>query len=366
MLRERRDTLVVTGLGGTTWDAASLGEHENDFYLWGGMGGAAMVGLGLALARPDRRVLVITGDGEMLMGLGSLATIGVSAPPNLAVAVVDNQLYGETGRQPSHTALGVDLAGIARASGITSHVVEDLDALEEIVPLLHGGEGPVFVNVRVSAESGPMVLPEKDGVKLKERFRTHTIGGDVTDSPAPTPKTREILERLSEDRAALLASVAGRPREQMEFRPTEDSWSIGDVLHHLALSHEATTKLMSNMLRRAREETVPPDLDPTRSVLSSIDDIVPRVDQGKAPAPDRVTPRSYVPPGEALTRLDASRRRLEETVAVLSEFDLTNLTFPHPFFGELDCYQWLLVTGWHERRHTKQIERIQKSRGFPR
>ena len=87
---------------------------------------------------------------------------------------------------------------------------------------------------------------------------------------------------------------------------------------------------------------------------------------GRILAPDRVTPRSYIAPDEALARLDASRRRLEETVAELSQLDLSGLTFPHPFFGELDAYQWLLVTGWHERRHTKQIERIQASAGFPR
>ena len=188
----------------------------------------------------------------------------------------------------------------------------------------------------------------------------------MTGSPALTPKTREILDRSGEDRAGLLASVAGRSREQLDYRPTEGTWSIGEVLHHLALAHEATAKLMSNMLRRAREEGIPRDPDPTRSVLTSIDGIVPGVEEGKAPAPDRVTPKSYVAPDESLARLDASRRRLEEIVAELSKFDLSGLTFPHPFFGELDAYQWLLVTGWHERRHTKQIERIQRGAGFPR
>ena len=115
ILAERGDTLVVTGLGSTTWDAAAAGDHPNNFYLWGGMGGAAMVGLGLANAQPGRRVLVITGDGEMLMGLAGLATIGVSGPSNLAVVVIDNERYGETGMQETHTAHGVDLAAVARA-----------------------------------------------------------------------------------------------------------------------------------------------------------------------------------------------------------------------------------------------------------
>ena len=97
------DLLVVPGLGSTCWDLAAAGDNDRNFYLWGAMGGAAMIGLGLALAQPDKRVAVITGDGEMLMGMGALATIGIQRPPNLAVIVFDNGVYGETGMQPSHT-----------------------------------------------------------------------------------------------------------------------------------------------------------------------------------------------------------------------------------------------------------------------
>jgi len=111
ILKRRGDALVVAGLGAPCWDTAAAGEHPLNFYTWGGMGGAAMIGLGLALAQPRRRVLVITGDGEMLMGLGALATIGVQQPRNLAVIVMDNEHYGETGMQQTHTRLGVDLAG---------------------------------------------------------------------------------------------------------------------------------------------------------------------------------------------------------------------------------------------------------------
>jgi thiamine pyrophosphate-dependent acetolactate synthase large subunit-like protein len=114
------DLLVIPGLGSTAWDAAAAGDNDRNFYLWGAMGGAAMIGLGLALAQPDCRVAVITGDGEMLMGLGSLATIGIQQPRNLAVIVFDNGVYGETGMQPSHTQAGVDLIGVARGCGIAS------------------------------------------------------------------------------------------------------------------------------------------------------------------------------------------------------------------------------------------------------
>jgi thiamine pyrophosphate-dependent acetolactate synthase large subunit-like protein len=89
ILAKRGDALLVTGLGSTCYDAGTM-DHPNTFYLWGGMGAAAMVGLGLALAQPRRRVIVATGDGEMLMALGSLATIGADGPRNLAIVVMDN------------------------------------------------------------------------------------------------------------------------------------------------------------------------------------------------------------------------------------------------------------------------------------
>ena len=114
------DCWSCPGLGSTTWDLAAAGDDPRNFYLWGAMGGAAMIGLGLALAQTPRRVAVITGDGEMLMGLGSLATIGIQRPGNLAVIVFDNGVYGETGMQPSHTQSGVDLVAVARGCGFAT------------------------------------------------------------------------------------------------------------------------------------------------------------------------------------------------------------------------------------------------------
>ncbi len=172
LLADRRDLLVVTGLGSTSWDAASLGDDDRSFYLWGAMGAAAMVGLGLALARPDRRVLVVTGDGEMLMGLGSLATIGVQRPPNLAIAVFDNGRYGETGMQASHTDSAVNLTGVARACGIEQVFdITDEATLRRLAELVHGAETTLFARVAILAEDAPRVLPPRDGVLLKARFR---------------------------------------------------------------------------------------------------------------------------------------------------------------------------------------------------
>jgi len=175
LLEKRGDMLVVTGLGSTTYDAASVGDDERNFYLWGGMGAAAMVGLGLAIARPDRRVLVVTGDGEMLMGLGALATIGVQQPANLAIAVFDNGRYGETGMQRSHTDLGVDLVGVARSCGIeAAYDLTDEATLRQFAQRLRTAETTLFARVAIVADEAPRVLPPRDGVSLKTRFRRAT------------------------------------------------------------------------------------------------------------------------------------------------------------------------------------------------
>ena len=177
ILARRGDALVVCGLGGTVWDAATVGDHPGNFYLWGGMGGAAMMGLGLALAQPQRAVLVITGDGEMLMGLGSLATIGVRKPRNLAIAVIDNEQYGETGRQPTHTRYGVDLAAVAAASGIRhTATIYSKAQLDEVKPRLFQRTGTSFVDIKVTEEMGRGVLPPRHGPYLKERFRQALLG----------------------------------------------------------------------------------------------------------------------------------------------------------------------------------------------
>ena len=166
------DLLVVPGLGSTTWDLAAAGDNPRNFYMWGAMGGTAMIGLGLALAQPEKRVAVITGDGDMLMGLGSLATIGVQRPGNLAVIVFDNAVYGETGGQPSHTGNGADLVAVARACGIPICLdVGDEAALADLAGRLKALREPLFARVAIGAEEPPRVLPERDGVALKRGFR---------------------------------------------------------------------------------------------------------------------------------------------------------------------------------------------------
>jgi thiamine pyrophosphate-dependent acetolactate synthase large subunit-like protein len=180
ILADRGDMLVVTGLGSPTYDCAAAGDHPLNFYLWGAMGSAVTVGLGLALAQAKRRVLVITGDGEMLMGLGALATVAVKRPDNLAILVIDNEHYGETGMQCTHTSTAVDLAGVALACGFRwSTTVRQTRELDDAVPTLHTAKGPILVVLKVSATRDPLVLPPWDGALLKSRFRQALLGAQV-------------------------------------------------------------------------------------------------------------------------------------------------------------------------------------------
>jgi thiamine pyrophosphate-dependent acetolactate synthase large subunit-like protein len=171
LLTDRAGLLVVSGLGSATYDLAAAGDHPLNFYLWGAMGGAAMIGLGLALARPERRIAVLTGDGDMLMGLGSLATIGVKQPKNLAIVVLDNLHYGETGMQASHTAAGIDLVATALACRFKhARAVSRIDEAADVRQLLQTGVGPILINARIGAEELPRVLPLRDGHAIKQRF----------------------------------------------------------------------------------------------------------------------------------------------------------------------------------------------------
>jgi thiamine pyrophosphate-dependent acetolactate synthase large subunit-like protein len=183
LLAERGDLLVVAGLGSPNWDATAAGDHPLTFPLWGAMGSAAMIGLGLALAQPERRVLVLTGDGEQLMALGALATIAVQQPRNLAVVVLDNERYGETGMQATHTAHGVDLAGIATAAGFrVAGTIRAAGELEPARQVIYDQPGPVFYAIKVRAEPLPFVMPPKDGAYLKDRFRLALLGPSATAS----------------------------------------------------------------------------------------------------------------------------------------------------------------------------------------
>ena len=177
LLRDRGDLLVVAGLGATAWDVASVGDDPRDFPLWGAMGGAAMIGLGLALAQPTRTVLVLTGDGEMLMGLGSLATLAAQRPPNLRVVVIDNEHYGETGKQRTHTGRGTDLAAVALGCGFPhARTIRDAGEITTLRDDIHTRDELFLAVVKVALTDDPLTLPPRDGSFLKHRMRGAILG----------------------------------------------------------------------------------------------------------------------------------------------------------------------------------------------
>lgn len=172
LLAGREELVVVTGLGSPSYDVMAAGDHDLNYYLWGAMGSAATVGLGLAIAQPSRPVLVVTGDGELLMGVGALATIAVQAPRNLTIAVIDNERYAETGGQHSHTADGVRLDGIAAACGFAwTAEVTDEAGVEDVRGRLTRAEGPGLAVCKVDPADLPRVLPPIDAVHVKHRLR---------------------------------------------------------------------------------------------------------------------------------------------------------------------------------------------------
>lgn len=175
LLKNRKDTLVVSGLGSPTYDLHATGDRDDNFYLWGAMGGAALIGLGLAQAQPGKRVIALTGDGEQLMGLGGIATIGVARPRNLDIVVIDNQHFGETGMQASHTGRGVDLTAIATACGFAAAAtLRTLEEVQRLATQMAGpADGPRLFVIKVRAENPPRSLPSRDAVFIKNRFRAH-------------------------------------------------------------------------------------------------------------------------------------------------------------------------------------------------
>jgi thiamine pyrophosphate-dependent acetolactate synthase large subunit-like protein len=170
LLNNRGNLMVITGIGSSTYDVAACGDHPLNFYIWSGLGCTPSVGLGLALAQPDRRVAIVTGDGDMLMALGSLATIGVKQPKNLSIVCLDNGHYSATGMQPSATSAGIDLAEAATACRLRVEAVSDLSRADELRTLLHSGPGPIFIHARVDADDQKRIIPSRDGLAIKHRF----------------------------------------------------------------------------------------------------------------------------------------------------------------------------------------------------
>jgi phosphonopyruvate decarboxylase len=172
LLARRGNSLIVTGLGSPTWDCFAAGDSPEYLYSWGGMGLAVPTALGVALAQPGRRVVCVTGDGEMLMGIGSLGVVADQAPANLGILVLDNESFGETGRQPGLTAARADIAAVARGFGVARTLtVTGQGAVGELAGLLFDALGPVLAVAKVALTEDPWALPEKDGAAIAHRFR---------------------------------------------------------------------------------------------------------------------------------------------------------------------------------------------------
>jgi uncharacterized damage-inducible protein DinB len=178
-------------------------------------------------------------------------------------------------------------------------------------------------------------------------------------------KLQEVLDQISNQRQGLLDASSGLSEAQLDHKPAEGEWSISDVLHHMALTDEANAKLTANMLKQAAEKNLPADPTPEASVLGSLDEFMPKITGARVQAPDRVAPRAHLPAAESIARLRASREKVVATLEQLGKYDLSGLTYPHPLLGELNGYQWLIIAGKHESRHTAQIARIKADPGFP-
>jgi thiamine pyrophosphate-dependent acetolactate synthase large subunit-like protein len=174
LLSGRKDAIAVGGLGASTYDIAAAGDHDRNLYLWGGMGGAVMIALGVALAQPKLPVVVITGDGEMLMGMGSLATVGLQKPGNLTIIVLDNEVYGETGGQASHTGANADLVGVAKACGILdARSIATMAEIKAFAPSMQDvSAGPRFVSIKIDSANLERVLASRDGSFIVTRIRS--------------------------------------------------------------------------------------------------------------------------------------------------------------------------------------------------
>jgi len=177
-LKDRGDAAVVCGLGSPTWDVAAVDPSDRNFYSWGAMGGAVSMGLGLALAQPDLHVIVITGDGEAMMGVGSFATVAAKQPKNLSILILDNEHYGETGMQAAHTGMGADLAMMARGAGLKSATtIRTADEMSAALESFHQPGGPNLIVAKIDPGAPPRVMPTRDAVENKITFRKAVLKG---------------------------------------------------------------------------------------------------------------------------------------------------------------------------------------------
>ena len=164
------DEAVVAGIGNTNFDLFAAQDRALNFYMLGSMGLALPIALGVAIAQPGRRVIGIEGDGSLLMDLGCLATIGMVAPPNLTLVVMDNGSYQITGAQPAATATTADVVAIARGAGIAQSAwAADDDEFARLIAEARARSAPSLIAVKIDRSAG-VAQPERNPPKIRQRF----------------------------------------------------------------------------------------------------------------------------------------------------------------------------------------------------
>lgn len=166
----RHEEAVIGGIGYTNFDLWAAGQRPQNFYMLGSMGLAVPIGMGVALAQPQRKVFALEGDGSILMQLGSLGTVAARKQKNLTIVIMDNGAYQITGGQKTLTEEGADIVAIARASGLAQSAwAADESAFEEMIALALKEDGPWLIGCRIDAGK-PMDTTERDPPVIKDRF----------------------------------------------------------------------------------------------------------------------------------------------------------------------------------------------------
>ena len=170
--------LIISGLAGPAKDIGFLTKESSNTFLFGGaMGGALPTSLGLALARPKDTILCVSGDGDVLMSMGSLATIATMKPKNLIIICVDNSLYLETGGQKSHTGLGVDLDVVSQGCGFlrTKTITNENELLQGATLVNNNFNGPTFILLQVDKTSPPQYSRNWNASQAKIKFKQNLL-----------------------------------------------------------------------------------------------------------------------------------------------------------------------------------------------
>jgi len=177
VLENRGSALVVPGLGTANYDLYAVSPRDDNAYMWNAMGLTVPTGLGLAIAQPERRVLVVTGDGEMMMGIGSLSVVAAQAPGNLGILVLDNEMFEETGAQTGLSAKHADIAQIAKGSGIDKTMTVRTDnEVARLASFLLSEDGPALAVAKVAPSADEPVYPTMDGPGIVQTFRSSVLG----------------------------------------------------------------------------------------------------------------------------------------------------------------------------------------------